>query len=90
MLDKKEVEAKTERMLDIRNAIVNAIPDESDAHELCVSGLSIFLQAALHMADGDVNKVQQLVSHVMELAQELNNDAEGELWSKDPNKGTVH
>jgi len=90
MIDEKEAEERTERMLDIRNAIVNALPDESDAHELCVAGLSIFLQAALHMADGDTNKVQQLISYVMELAEELNSEAEGELWSKNPNKSTVH
>lgn len=80
-------ENKAERMMQIRGSIFEAIPDEMPADELIIAGMSIFLQAALHCADQDVDKVRGLVEHVMELSQELNkmDDEEG-VWPL----GTVH
>ena len=91
MIDDKEAEERTERMMDIRGAIFNAIPDKSDAYEICVSGLSIFLQAALLMAEGDKAKVQELVDHVMLLAEELNDaDEKAGIWPVATDNETVH
>ena len=63
---------KTERIVEIRDAIFESLPDEGDHEEVTVAGLSLFLQAALHMTDGDVAKTNKLVSAVMELAVQLN------------------
>lgn len=85
----KEASTRAERMMSIRSAIFDAIPDESNAYEICVSGLSVFLQAALLMADHDKKKVMELVDHVMELAQDLNKaDEEAGIWPPQPD--SVH
>lgn len=88
-MTKEEAADRAERMMEYRGAIFDAIPDDCNAHEICVSGLSVFLQAALVMADGDVEKVMDLVNHVMELAQDLNNaDEEAGIWPPQPD--SVH
>jgi len=70
-------ENKAERMMEFRNTIFDAIPENCDCEEMTIAGLSVFLQAALHMADHDIKKVNGLVEHVIELAQEMNKvDAE--------------
>lgn len=78
---------KAERMMEIRNAIFDALPEEGDTEEVTIAGLSLFLQAALHMADDDVVKVKGLVSHVIELAQALNNSEDADITTTDK---TVH
>lgn len=85
----EKANCRAERMMSMRSAIFDAIPDDSNAYEICVSGLSIFLQAALLMADDDEKKVMELVDHVMELAQDLNKaDEEAGIWPPQPD--SVH
>lgn len=74
---------KAERMMEHRHAIFEAIPDECDEEEVTIAGLSIFLQAALHMADHDPDKVNDIIGSVLELAKEMNSVVEEE-------NGTVH
>lgn len=90
-MNKTEIEERSIRINEYREAIFEAIPDGCDAEELCVSGLSIFLQAALVMAEDDITKVHKLVNHVIELAQELNKaDEEAGIWPIDYNNKMVH
>lgn len=90
-MNEKEAAERAERMMEYRGAIFEAIPDGCNAEELCVSGLSIFLQAALVMAEDDITKVHKLVNHVMELAQELNKaDDEAGIWPIYSDDETVH
>lgn len=64
---------KAEAIMAIRHAILDALPDEGNTDEVTIAGLSLFLQAALHMAEGDREKVGHLVDHVMELSMAMNN-----------------
>ena len=90
-MNEKEAAERAERMMEYRGAIFEAIPDGCNAEEICVSGLSIFLQAALVMAADDITKVHKLVNHVMELAQELNKaDEEASIWPIYFDDETVH
>ena len=75
--------SKAERMMEFRHRIFDAIPEECDSEEITIAGLSVFLQAALHMADNDVNKVNQIYENVLELAKTMNSVVEEE-------NGTVH
>lgn len=78
---------KAERMMEIRNAIFEALPDEGDTEKVTIAGLSLFLQAALHMTDDDDEKVKSLVGHVLELARALNNHEDADITTTDK---TVH
>lgn len=75
---------KAERMMEHRHAIFEAIPDECDSEEMTIAGLSVFLQAALHMADNDLDKVNEIYKSVLELAKEMNASVE------EHENGTVH
>jgi hypothetical protein len=75
---------KAERMMEHRHAIFEAIPDECDSEEMTIAGLSVFLQAALHMADNDLDKVNHIIESVLELAKEMNSSIE------EDEKDTVH
>ncbi|MGB2145940.1 MAG: hypothetical protein ACPHZ7_03130 [Vibrio toranzoniae] len=79
---------KAQRMMEIRGAIFEALPDEGDSEEITIAGLSLFLQAALHMADQDVEKVHGLLEHVIELAQKMNEAEDDE--DSNPSDKTVH
>jgi hypothetical protein len=87
MIDEATADEKTERMMEYRNKIFDAIPEDCIGEEMTISGLSVFIQAALHMLEHDMDKVQGLLDHVIELAQMMNklDDEEG-IW---PMK-TVH
>ena len=74
---------KAERMMEHRHAIFEAIPEECDEEEMTIAGLSVFLQAALHMADNDPDKVNHIIGSVLELAKEMNS-------SMEENDETVH
>jgi len=83
--ERKDLAAnKAERMMEHRHAIFQAIPDECDEEEMTIAGLSVFLQAALHMADHDLDKVNHIIESVLELAKEINSSIEEE------EKDTVH
>ena len=69
---------KAEAIMAIRHAILNALPDEGNTDEVTIAGLSLFLQAALHMAEGDVEKVNLLVNHVIELSMAMNSHVDHE------------
>jgi hypothetical protein len=75
---------RAERMMKHRHAIFEAIPEECDEEEVTIAGLSVFLQAALHMADNDPDKVNDIIGGVLKLAKEMNSSIE-----KDE-KDTVH
>jgi hypothetical protein len=75
---------KAERMVEHRQAIFEAIPEECDEEEMTIAGLSIFLQAALHMADNDPDKVNDIIGSVLELAKKMNSSIE------EDEKSTVH
>ena len=67
---------RAERMMEHRHAIFKAIPEECDEEEVTIAGLSVFLQAALHMADNDPDKVNDIIGSVLELAKEMNSSME--------------
>jgi len=75
---------KAVRMMEHRHAIFEAIPEECDEEEMTIAGLSIFLQAALQMADHDLDKVNDIIGGVLELAKEMNASIE------EDEKDTVH
>lgn len=72
MTDQELAEHKAERMMEFRHKIFEAIPEDCNSEEITIAGLSLFLQAALHMADNDLDKVNNLLEHVIDLAQKMN------------------
>jgi len=64
---------KAENIMAIRTAILDAIPEEGNTDEVTIAGLSLFIQAALHMADGDRETLNQMLESIIELSTAMNN-----------------
>lgn len=83
-------ENKAQRMMEYRNTIFEAIPEECDSEEMTISGLSVFLQAALHMVDHDVKRLQGLLDNVIELAQAINDSDDEHDQTRPAHNESVH
>lgn len=72
-MEKEVTEVQAERIVQLRNDILRALPDEPcNVQEIVLAGLTLFLQTALYATDGDQETVERLTKDCMELAQKMN------------------
>lgn len=73
MKSPNETEVQAERVVQLRNDILRALPDEPcSTQEVVLAGLTLFLQAALYATDGDQETVERLTKDCIELAMQMN------------------
>lgn len=76
MPTKAEIEQATEEgsrhLMEIRNKIVDALPEDVPAYYVCLAGLSLMLEIAVEFAD-DQEEFDKIMSQAKDIARAYHN-----------------
>lgn len=67
----EEAAERATRIMDLRNRIVNSLPDDAVTVEAIMAGLTVFYQATLDLTDDDQEDTDKILSDCMFLARQM-------------------
>ena len=67
----EEAKERATRIMDMRNRIVESLPDDAVVMEAIMAGLTVFYQATLDMTDDDQEHTDKILSDCMFLARQM-------------------
>lgn len=86
-MNEEEAKERAHRIMKMREALVNSLPDDAMTIEAILAGLTTFYQAMFHLTEGDKEDMETIMTDSMNLARQM---YEHECAAEENASGTVH